>query len=109
MTARILDRNPEAKVLLTTFSSPLANALEHKLEVLTGDDPSTSTRSTVLPFQGVAKELFTLITGYDPRPATPAQVQAAIEAAATEQEFSEFPVRFLMSEWQNVVDAWQIS
>ena len=60
-TARILDRNPEAKVLLTTFSSPLANALEHKLEVLTGDDPSTSTRSTVLPFQGVAKELFTLI------------------------------------------------
>ncbi|MCY4319425.1 MAG: UvrD-helicase domain-containing protein [Alphaproteobacteria bacterium] len=107
-TARILDRNPEAKVLLTTFSSPLANALEHRLEVLTGDDPATSTRSTVLPFQGVAKELFTLITGYNPRAATPAQVQAAIEAAANEQEFSEFPIRFLMSEWQNVVDAWQI-
>lgn len=107
--ARILDRNPDAKVLLTTFSSPLANALEHKLKVLTGDDPSTSTRSTVLPFQGVAKELFTLITGYDPRPATPAQIRAAIEAAVTELNFSEFPVRFLMSEWQNVVDAWQIS
>lgn len=106
--ARILDRDPDAKVLLTTFSSPLANALEHKFKVLTGDDPSTSTRSTVLPFQGVAKELFTLITGYDPQPATPAQIRAAIEAAVTELNFSEFPVRFLMSEWQNVVDAWQI-
>lgn len=108
-TARILDRTPDAKVLLTTFSSPLANALERKLKVLTGDDPSISTRSTVLPFQGVAKELFTLITGYDPRPATPTQMRTAIEAAASGLNFSEFPIRFLMSEWQNVVDAWQIS
>ena len=107
-TARILDRNPAAKVLLTTFSSPLANALEHKLKVLTGDDPSTSTRSTVLPFQGVAKELFTLITGYDPRPATPARIHAAVETAAQQESFSGFPIRFLMSEWLNVVDAWQI-
>lgn len=106
--ARILDRIPDSKVLLTTFSSPLANALEQLLKVLTGDDPSTSTRSTVLPFQGVAKELFTLITGYDPRPAASPQIRAAIEAAAQEENFSELPVRFLMSEWSNVVDAWQI-
>lgn len=107
-TAHILDRNPDAKVLLTTFSSPLANVLEQRLKVLTGDDPSTSTRSTVLPFQGLAKELFALITGYDPRPAALPQIQATIEAAAQEENFSEFPVRFLMSEWSNVVDAWQI-
>ena len=45
-TARILDRNPAAKVLLTTFSSSLANALEHRVKVLTSEDPSASLRET---------------------------------------------------------------
>jgi superfamily I DNA/RNA helicase len=36
---RILRQDRDARVLLTTFSEPLASALSRKLEVLVADDP----------------------------------------------------------------------
>ena len=53
--ANILKREPQARLLLTTFSLPLANALEGKLRILTGEDKSIVPRVTVLPFKGVAQ------------------------------------------------------
>ncbi|MEM9898810.1 MAG: UvrD-helicase domain-containing protein, partial [Pseudomonadota bacterium] len=108
-TASILKREPEAKVLLTTFSLPLANALEAKLKILTGEDSRVVPHVSVLPFKGVAQELFTLAFGHDPRPAKTEQIRSALNSASEKLGVSEFPVRFLMSEWQNVVDAWQVS
>lgn len=104
--AAILKTNPSAKVLLTTFSSPLANSLEHKLAMLAGGRRSNA---TILPFEGVAHDLHTLAYGYTPRPASKEQVQAALKFAAKELGVSEFTTRFLVSEWNNVVDAWQIN
>jgi hypothetical protein len=104
-TAAILKNNKQAKVLLTTFSSPLANALEHKIRMLTG---SNGSNATVLPFDGVAGDLFTLAFGHTPRAASKEQVKGALEAAAREFGLADFTSRFLVSEWNNVVDAWQI-
>lgn len=106
--AAVLKKNKQAKVLLTTFSSPLANALEHKLQMLTGDSDYEGSNVTILPFDGVAYDLFTLAFGYTPRVASKEQVKAALEAAAEEMAVAEFTIRFLVSEWNNVVDAWQI-
>ena len=106
--AAILKKDRQAKVLLTTFSSPLANALEHKLRVLTGGNGTDGSNVTVLPFEGVAYDLFTLAFGHAPRAASKEQVKAALEAATKEMEISEFTIRFFVSEWNNVVDAWQI-
>lgn len=108
-TAAILKQGPDAQVLLTTFSPPLANALEKKLKILTGEEGKIVPRVSVLPFRGVAKELFTLAFGHDPRPARPAHVKTALTTAAEQLDVSEFSSRFLVSEWQNVVDAWQVS
>ena len=102
--AAVLKKDKQAKVLLTTFSSPLAGALEHKLRMLTGKNGAV----TVLPFKGAARDLFTLAFGHTPRAVSKEQVKAAIEAAAKEIEISGFTIRFLVSEWNNVVDAWQI-
>lgn len=106
--AHILQSNNEAKLLLTTFSSPLSNALEHKLKLLLHDDPNLDHRVSVRPFEGIAKELFTLINGHDPKMARQEHVVPAIAQAAKEQELEGFTDRFLMSEWRYVVDAWQI-
>jgi len=103
--AAVLKDYPHAKVLLTTFSSPLANALEHKLRMLTGENTGNV---SILPFQGVARELFTLAFGHTPRAATKDQVTATLEVARRELDISEFTIRFLVSEWNNVVDAWQL-
>lgn len=106
--ANLLKATPDAKVLLTTFSSPLANALGRKLALLVGKERGVVPRTTVLPFKGIAKELFTLVCGYDPRPATEDHIKWALQTAADDLGVSEFTIRFLMSEWSKVVDAWQL-
>lgn len=106
--ARILNTNKSAKVLLTTFSSPLSNALEHKLKMLTSASTANS-EASVLPFKGVAHELFTLAFGHTPRAATRAQIEATLSSAKNNLGYDEFSERFVHSEWLNVVDAWQIT
>lgn len=106
--AHILKTDPNAKILLTTFSSPLSNALEHKLKLLMNNDPNLDHRVSVRPFEGIARELFTLINGHDPKIARQEHVSAALEQAANEIELTEFTDRFLASEWRFVIDAWQI-
>ncbi|MCC6205722.1 MAG: UvrD-helicase domain-containing protein [Hyphomicrobiales bacterium] len=107
--ANILRQKPQARLLLTTFSLPLANALEGKLRILTGEDKSIVPRVTVLPFKGVAQELFTLAFGHHPRAATDEQIRSALKTAAAEASLTGFTPRFLVSEWLNVVDAWQLA
>ena len=106
--ANILRQHPQARLLLTTFSLPLANALEGKLRILTGEDNSVVPRVTVLPFKDVAHELFTLAFGHHPRAATEDQIRGALKTAAGEASLTSFTPRFLASEWLNVVDAWQL-
>jgi superfamily I DNA and RNA helicase len=43
---RLARKAPEAKVLLATFSQPLANALSRKLAVLFGEDTALARRVT---------------------------------------------------------------
>ncbi|MGH6837480.1 MAG: 3'-5' exonuclease [Methylocella sp.] len=107
--AIILKRDPQARLLLTTFSLPLANSLEGKLRILVGVDKGIVPRLTVLPFRGVASELFTLAFGHHPRAASDEQVRGALKTAAEELKVTTFTLRFLVSEWLNVVDAWQVS
>ncbi|RCK28750.1 DNA helicase [Thalassospira xiamenensis] len=106
--ANILKREPLAKLLLTTFSLPLANALDGKLKILTGEEHGVVPRVTVLPFKGIADDLFTLAFGYHPKPASEAQITGALKHAADEIGIKTFSQRFLLSEWMNVIDAWQI-
>lgn len=105
--AKILNTDKSAKVLLTTFSSPLSNALNHKLKMLTGAS-THGAEATVLPFQGVAHELFTLAFGHTARAAKRSQIEAALSSAIESLDISEFSSRFVLSEWLNVIDAWQI-
>lgn len=105
----VLKADTQARLLLTTFSLPLANALEGKLRLLTGTEKGIVPRVTVLPFRGVASDLFTLAFGHHPRAASDEQVRGALKAAAAELRVTTFTQRFLVSEWLNVVDAWQVS
>jgi mRNA-degrading endonuclease RelE of RelBE toxin-antitoxin system len=107
--ANILRLRPEARLLLTTFSLPLANALEGKLRILAGEDSGVVHRVTVLPFKGVAYDLFTLAFGHHPRAATEDQIRSALKTAAADASLTSFTPRFLASEWLNVVDAWQLA
>ncbi len=107
--AHILKTEPQAKILLTTFSDPLANALKAKLKMLVPDDAVLDSKMAILPFKGVAHDLFTLAVGLHPRPAKRHHIQSAINAAVRSLNVKDFTERFLLSEWLHVVDAWQIN
>lgn len=97
-----------ARILLTTFSQPLASLLQSKLAILTGEGTSTVPKITVTPFRGVADELYQLAFGRRPHVASEEIVRSLVGKAAEAHGVTEFTDRFLVSEWTNVIDAWQI-
>jgi len=99
--------DPSQRVLLTTFSRPLAVALERKLRVLAGPEMGVIPRITVTPLRVLAEELFQLAFAHRPRIASDDAVHSALKRAAENQEVRD-SLRFLVSEWTHVVDAWQI-
>lgn len=107
MRAARADAN--ARVLLTTFSEPLARHLEVKLAVLMGPDRLVAPRITVASFQALAMELFQLAFGRKPRLATDQQVEVALAEAAAEQGVKTFSTRFLFVEWSQVIDPREVS
>jgi superfamily I DNA/RNA helicase len=99
--------NPQASVLLTTFSKPLANALRRKLASLAGNEPQISARITVKAVSAVGYDLYSERFG-QPQIAPTALIRSLIEKAATEEAGHRFATRFLIGEWADVVDAWQL-
>lgn len=106
---RLIRRDLEARVILATFSEPLANSLRAKLAVLAGPDTSIVPRITVASFDGLAGDLFQLAFGRKPRIASADQVSSALAVAAAEAGLKGFSQRFLAVEWNNVVDAWRVA
>jgi hypothetical protein len=103
------DAEPATRVLLTTFSSPLVDALDRKLKLLVAARPSVVPRITIAPLGRLAEELFQLARGDRPHIASDAQVRTALTKAAEALGASDISTRFLISEWTYVVDAWQIT
>lgn len=100
--------NPEARVLLATFSEPLANALRVKLRRLIGNEPRLGERLEVHALDEIGRRLHELNVG-PVTVATSAQVRGFVEAAVAETPGQPFSARFLLTEWTDVVDAWQLS
>lgn len=106
--ARRLAKDPQARVLLTTFSEPLAFALERKLQILAGEHAEIVPRITVASFDGIARELYQLVHGGKPALAPNDLVRGLLLKAAEGRGSPTLTERFLVSEWTHVVDAWQI-
>lgn len=99
--------NPDATVLLTTFSKVLANSLRIKLNSLAGGEPTLAARIDVKAISAVGYDLYTERFG-QPQIAAPAVIRSLITKAASEIEGHRFSTHFLVGEWEDVVDAWQL-
>ena len=107
--ARLARETPDGRILLTSFSQPLAGALSRKLALLLGDATDAARRVTVAPYRTVADELYQLAFGRRATVASDEQVADALAKAAQAVGSHGFTPRFLLSEWRHVVDAWQIA
>ena len=99
--------NPDSRVLLTTISDALAQVLRIRLKRLIRSRPRLAERVEVDSIDAVGERLYGAQFG-PPRIASRRRVWLLLEEAAEKSETSEFSVRFLLSEWENTVDAWQL-
>lgn len=98
---------PAARILLTTFSDALANALQVKLNRLVGNEPEISNRIVVCSIRRIAHELYTEAFE-EPKIIEPEQVRSLLNAAAAKVPGHRLAESFLFGEWRDVVDAWQL-
>jgi superfamily I DNA/RNA helicase len=106
---RLARANPDARVLLASFSQPLADALAKKLRVLAPDTGGVAPRITTASFQSVADEMHQLEYGVRPRVASDLILRQRLRDAAQAAGLKGFSERFLLSEWTNVIDAWGVA
>ena len=106
---RLARENPAAKILLASFSQPLADALAKKLLVLAPETGGVVLRITTASFRGIAEQMYQLEHGVRPRIASDVILRERLRAAAAATGLKGFSERFLLSEWTNVVDAWGLS
>ena len=105
--AHLARANPEARVLLTTFSDALANSLRAKLGLLIGIEPHLGERVEVSSMDAVGRRLYEAEFGRIDLVSREA-VQRLLEEAAGNVEGHGFGPHFLLTEWEEVVDAWQL-
>lgn len=99
--------NPEARILLTTYSDPLAAALADRLELLIGNEPRLRERIEVESIEGVGKRLYRAHAS-EPQIALRDVVESLLDEASQAVDAHRFRPSFLLSEWEQVVDAWQL-
>lgn len=100
--------NPDARVLLTTFSDTLASALHTKLKRLLGSEPRLAERIDVASLNAIGLRLTKAQRG-PVTLASRAAVRQAISEAAKAVSGHKFSLHFLVTEWEQIVDAWQLA
>jgi hypothetical protein len=98
--------HPDGRVLLATFSETLANALRTKLRRLISNEPRLGERIDVHSIDSIGVRLYQSRFG-EPKIATRPDISEMLRAAAGEVPDHKFHHRFLATEWEQIVDAWQ--
>jgi superfamily I DNA/RNA helicase/mRNA-degrading endonuclease RelE of RelBE toxin-antitoxin system len=105
--AHLARTHPDARVLLTTFSDTLANALQTKLKRLLGNEPRLAERIDVHSLNAIGLRLYKAHVG-QATIASDEIVRELVQQAATAVGEHRFGLHFLVTEWEQVVDAWQL-
>ena len=105
--AHLARANPSARVLLTTFSDTLAHALHTKLKRLLGNEPRLAERIDVYSLNAIGLRLYKAHIG-PAIIASPEILRDLMRHAASAVDGHKFGPHFLLTEWEHVVDAWQL-
>lgn len=105
--AHLARTNPNARVLLTTFSDALANALQTRLNRLLSGEPRLAERIDVYSLSAIGLRLHQMHVGPATR-ATRDETRELLREASETVGAHKFSRHFLLTEWEQVVDAWQL-
>jgi len=100
--------NPGVRVLLTTFSDALANSLRAKSRLLISGEPHLEERLEVHSLDVIGRRLYE--SNFGRIEVVPREtMRQLLEESANDIEGHRFSPHFLLTEWEQVVDAWQLS
>lgn len=97
----------EPRVLLATFSGPLADALRIRLRRLIGNEPRLAERIEVYALDTLGVRLYQAQIGAVAL-ATREDTRALLREASEAVGNHKFSLSFLVAEWEQIVDAWQL-
>ncbi|MEK6805006.1 MAG: 3'-5' exonuclease [Nitrospirota bacterium] len=100
--------HPDARVLLATFSDTLAHALHTKLRRLVGNEPRLGERIDVHSLNALGLRLYKSLLG-PVKLASRGDVRELLREASKAVSGHKFSLHFLLTEWEQVVDAWQLA
>jgi hypothetical protein len=100
--------NPDARVLLTTFSDTLASALHTKLKRLVGSEPRLAERIDVVSLNAIGLRLYKAQQGPIAL-ASRDTVRQMLRDTTKAVNGHKFSLHFLVTEWEQIVDAWQLA
>ena len=103
-----LARNyPDARILLTTFSDALANALQTKLRRLLASEPRLAERIDVYSLNAIGISLYKTHVS-QAAIASDETIRDLMKQAASAVPGHKIGLHFLLTEWEQVVDEWQL-
>src|ERR1043165_5425543 len=105
--AHLARTHPDARILLTTFSDTLANALQTRLKRLLGNEPRLAERIDVYSLNALGLRLYKSHCG-QVNLASREAVRDLLSEASKNVGGHKFNPHFLVAEWEQVVDAWQL-
>ncbi len=103
----LAQQHPDADVLLATFSKALANALNIKLIRLIGNEPAVRDRIHIYSMKELGSDLYAASFGA-PDIASSELLRSLLMGAAAGASGHHWSEQFLLEEWTEVVDAWQL-
>jgi superfamily I DNA/RNA helicase len=105
--AHLAEKNEDSRILLSTFSGTLANALHTQLFRLVYNRPKLAERIDVAAMDDIALRLYDKQRG-KPKLATHDDIAALIATVSKEVSGLKSSTNFLLAEWEDVVDPWQL-
>ena len=100
-------KDEDARVLLSTFSDTLANVLRGQLYRLTWGTPKLAERIDVTAMDTVGIRLYSGEFG-KPTFANRDEISSLLQTAAKQVDGLKASPTFLLSEWEDIVDTWQL-
>ena len=104
----IARKNPNTRVLLTTFSKPLANALKVRLNWLLRGSPSLGDQIELRSLKDYASNLYRVRLSKKPNIVSGATLSEIISSVSSAVGPHKFSHHFLVAEWNEIVDAFRL-
>ena len=97
----------DARVLLTTFSDPLANLLRSKVRMLAAHEPRVLERIEIASLDSLAMKMYQAHRGLT-NIAARTEIRLIMESIIGSSQPMPSPLPFVIGEWEHIVDAWQL-